>query len=244
MRHVLAIDQGTTGTTVLVIDETLSVKGRGYQEYRQIYPQPGWVEHDPNDIWNSVLSALATALSVSAIEPSSIAAIGITNHRETSVLWDRRTGAPVHNAIVWQDRRTSDTCAALKAAGHEARVRQCTGLTLDPYFSATKVRWMLDHAGLRSRAVAGDLAFGTVDSFLIWQLSAGHGHVTDVTNASRTLLLDLHTRTWSDEMLALFDVPRCILPTVIPSSGVCETTRGYSSSPQKSNLKGHSQLPR
>ena len=144
----------------------------------------------------------------------------------------------MHNAIVWQDRRTSDACAALKAAGHEARVRQCTGLTLDPYFSATKVRWMLDHAGLRSRANAGDLAFGTVDSFLVWQLSAGHGHVTDVTNASRTLLLDLHTRTWSDEMLALFDVPRGILPTVIPSSGICETTRNVPGLPDGIPIAG------
>lgn len=238
MRHVIAIDQGTTGTTVLIIDEKLSVKGRGYQEYRQIYPQPGWVEHDPNDIWNSVLAALAAALKASAIEPSSIAAIGITNQRETSLLWDRRTGAPAHNAIVWQDRRTSDACAALKAAGHEARVKATTGLTLDPYFSGTKVKWMLDNNGLRSRANAGDLAFGTVDSYLIWKLSAGHGHVTDVTNASRTLLLDLNSRTWSDEMLALFDVPRSILPSVIPSSGVCETTRGVPGLPDGIAIAG------
>jgi glycerol kinase len=223
MRHVVAIDQGTTGTTVLIVDETLAVVGRGYQEYRQIYPQPGWVEHNPNDIWDSVLAAMAAALAKSQVNVSSIAAIGITNQRETSLLWERKTGAPAHNAIVWQDRRTADTCAALKASGHEAGVRATTGLTLDPYFSATKVAWMLDHAGLRARAAA--LAFGTVDSYLIWRLTGGQSHVTDVTNASRTLLLDLHSLQWSDTMLELFNVPRSLLPTVIPSSGICGMTK-------------------
>jgi glycerol kinase len=238
MRHVVAIDQGTTGSTVLIIDETLSVKGRGYQEYRQIYPRPGWVEHDPNEIWQSVLSALATALTSSSIDSSSIAAIGITNQRETSLLWDRKSGAPAHNAIVWQDRRTSDACAVYKAAGHEQHVRRVTGLTLDPYFSATKLQWMLDQGGLRASAVAGNLAFGTVDSYLIWKLSAGHCHVTDVTNASRTLLLDLHSRTWSDDMLGLFNIPRSILPTVIASSGVCDTTRGVPGLPNGIPIAG------
>src|ERR1051325_8240889 len=160
MRHVIAIDQGTTGTTVFVLDEALEVRGRGYREFRQIYPQPGWVEHDPEDIWASVLGALGAALA-EAGSPE-IAAIGITNQRETTLLWERAPGRPAHNAIVWQDRRTADYCAQLKAAGHEARVRERTGLTLDPYFSGTKLRWMLEH-GLRARTK--ELAFGTVDSF-------------------------------------------------------------------------------
>src|SRR4051812_1270777 len=159
MRHVIAIDQGTTGSTVLVLDEQLQLRGRGYKEFRQIYPQPGWVEHDPEDIWASVTDALAQALK--AIDPKSIAAIGITNQRETSILWDRKTGKPVHNAIVWQDRRTAERCAELKSSGKEARVRQLTGLTLDPYFSGTKVSWMLHNvSGLAAAAREGALAFG------------------------------------------------------------------------------------
>jgi len=162
MRHVIAIDQGTTGSTVLVLDERLQVRGRGYQEFRQIYPRPGWVEHDPDDIWASVCAALAAALT--GIDPQSIAAIGITNQRETTVVWDRKTGKAIHNAIVWQDRRTAGRCAELTAAGHAARVRELTGLTLDPYFSGTKLRWLLDHVpGAGAAASAGDLAFGTVD---------------------------------------------------------------------------------
>src|SRR5262245_13958736 len=160
MRHVIAIDQGTTGTTVLVLDEELGLRGRGYREFRQIYPTPGWVEHDPEDIWASVTGALEIALAAAKISIAEVAAIGITNQRETTLLWDRATGQPVHNAIAWQDRRTADACAALKAAGHEARVRELTGLTLDPYFSGTKLRWMLDHdPALRARAGTGELAF-------------------------------------------------------------------------------------
>ena len=218
MRHVIAIDQGTTGSTVLVLDEQLQLRGRGYQEFRQIYPQPGWVEHDPEDIWASVTSALAQALV--GIEPSSIAAIGITNQRETSVLWDRTTGKAAHNAIVWQDRRTADRCAQLKTAGHEARVKQLTGLTLDPYFSGTKLAWMLDRL-----PGATNLAFGTIDTFLIWRLTGGKTHATDVTNASRTLLFDITTLAWSDELCALFGVPRSILPEVVASSGQIGETR-------------------
>jgi glycerol kinase len=221
MRHVIAIDQGTTGSTVLVLDEQLHVRGRGYKEFRQIYPQPGWVEHDPEDIWASVLDALGQALG--GIDAGSIAAIGITNQRETSVLWDRKTGKPAHNAIVWQDRRTADRCAELKAAGKEARVRELTGLTLDPYFSGTKVNWMLRN-GLAARV--NELAFGTIDSFLLWRLTGGARHATDVTNASRTLLLDLHTLAWSDELCELIGVPRTLLPEVVPSSGECGTTKG------------------
>jgi glycerol kinase len=225
MRHVIAIDQGTTGSTVLVLDETLALRGRGYQEFRQHYPQPGWVEHDPDDIWSSVCAALAAALR--GIDPASIAAVGVTNQRETTVLWDRKTTRPVHRAIVWQDRRTADRCAELAAAGHAARVRELTGLPIDPYFSGTKLGWLLDRvAGARSAAAAGDLAFGTVDSYLLWRLTGGAVHATDVTNASRTLLFDLHTLAWSDELLQLFGVPRQVLPSVVASSGAVGVTRG------------------
>jgi glycerol kinase len=237
MRHVIAIDQGTTGSTVLVLDEHLQVRGRGYKEFRQIYPQPGWVEHDAEDIWASVLAALGQALA--GIEPSSIAAIGITNQRETSVIWDRKTGKPVHHAIVWQDRRTAERCAELKAAGKEARVRELTGLTLDPYFSGTKVSWLLHHVdGLAADARAGKLALGTIDSFLLWRLTGGATHATDVTNASRTLLFDLHALAWSDELLELIGVPRALLPTVVPSSGTCGTTKGVPGVPDGIAIAG------
>ncbi|MCX5747885.1 MAG: glycerol kinase GlpK [Proteobacteria bacterium] len=236
MRHVISIDQGTTGTTVLVLDQQLAVVGRGYQEFRQIYPQPGWVEHDTEDIWASVQAALAQALVT--IAPSSIAAIGITNQRETSLLWDRATGAPRHHAIVWQDRRTADRCAALKAAGHEPRVRALTGLTLDPYFSGTKLAWMLAQPGLAEDARAGKLAFGTIDSYLCWRLTAGAAHVTDVTNASRTLLFDITRLAWSDELLELLGVPRAILPTVVPSSGTIGVTRGVPGLPDGIPIAG------
>ena len=237
MRHVIAIDQGTTGSTVLVLDEQLQLRGRGYKEFRQIYPTPGWVEHDPEDIWTSVTHALGVALK--GIDPASIAAIGITNQRETSVLWDRKTGKPVHNAIVWQDRRTADRCAELKAAGKEARVKQLTGLTLDPYFSGTKVRWMLDHVdGLAARARAGDIAFGTIDCYLLSRLTGGAVHATDVTNASRTLLLDLHTLSWSDELLEMIGVPRSILPQVVASSGTIGTTKGVPGLPNGIAIAG------
>jgi glycerol kinase len=237
MRHVIAIDQGTTGSTVLVLDEQLAVRGRGYQEFRQIYPQPGWVEHDPEDIWKSVLAALGQALT--GIDAKSIAAIGITNQRETSVLWDRKTGKAPHHAIVWQDRRTADRCAELKAAGKEARVRELTGLTLDPYFSGTKVSWMLHHVdGLAAAARDGKLAFGTVDSYLLWRLTGGAVHATDVTNASRTLLLDLHRLEWSDELCELIGVPRTLLPQVVPSSGTCGQTRGVPGLPDGIPIAG------
>jgi glycerol kinase len=226
MRHVIAIDQGTTGTTVLVLDEELRLRGRGYREFAQHYPQPGWVEHDPEEIWGSVTDALGQALAQAKLGPNDVAAIGITNQRETSVLWDRATGKPVHKAIVWQDRRTSEVCAQLKQAGHAARVRELAGLTIDPYFSATKVAWMLDNAGLRKRGEKGELAFGTVDSFLVHRLTGGAAHVTDVSNASRTLVFELEKLDWSDELLSLFDVPRAVLPAVSPSAGVFGTTRG------------------
>jgi glycerol kinase len=237
MRHVIAIDQGTTGSTVLVLDEQLHVRGRGYKEFRQIYPQPGWVEHDPEDIWASVLDALGQATK--GIEPSSIAAIGITNQRETSVLWDRKTGKAAHNAIVWQDRRTADRCAELKANGKEARVKSLTGLTLDPYFSGTKISWMLHNvSGLAAAARSGDLAFGTIDSYLLWRLTGGAVHATDVTNASRTLLFDLKELTWSDELCEMLGVPRAILPAVVPSSGEAGTTKGVPGVPDGVSIAG------
>jgi glycerol kinase len=227
MRHVIAIDQGTTGSTVLILDETLRVVGRGYREFAQHYPEPGWVEHDPEQIWASVEAALSLALGQAKVAPDAIAAIGITNQRETTIVWDRATGRPVHRAIVWQDRRTADTCAALKAAGHEDAVRARTGLTLDPYFSGTKLAWILrSDPALAAAAARGELAFGTVDSYLLWRLTGGAVHATDVTNASRTLLFDLHTRRWSEELCALFGVEPSLLPTIVPSSGVCGTTRG------------------
>ncbi len=237
MRHVIAIDQGTTGSTVLVLDETLRVAGRGYKEFRQIYPTPGWVEHDPEDIWSSVVFALEQALA--GIDRASIAAIGITNQRETSVLWDRKTGKPVHNAIVWQDRRTAERCAELKAAGKEARVKQLTGLTLDPYFSGTKISWMLSHiSALAAPARAGAIAFGTIDTYLVWRLTAGAVHATDVTNASRTLLFDITALAWSDELLETIGVPRALLPQVVPSSGTIGLTKGVPGLPDGIPIAG------
>jgi glycerol kinase len=237
MRHVIAIDQGTTGSTVLVLDEQLHVKGRGYKEFRQIYPQPGWVEHDPEDIWASVLDALGQATK--QIDAKSIAAIGITNQRETAVIWDRKTGKGAHNAIVWQDRRTADRCAELKANGKEARVRSLTGLTIDPYFSGTKISWMLHNiSGMAAAARAGDLAFGTIDSFLMWRLTGGAVHATDVTNASRTLLFDLKELTWSDELCEMLGVPKAILPSVVTSSGEVGTTKGVPGLPDGVKIAG------
>jgi len=225
--HVLAIDQGTTGTTVMVLDRQLRVRGRVNQEFRQIFPKPGWVEHELEDIWGSTTSTLKRALREAGVRANEIAAIGITNQRETTALWDRRTGRPLHRAIVWQDRRTSEACARLKADGHEPRIREKTGLVVDPYFSATKLQWLLENVkGLRAKAEAGDVAFGTIDSFLVWRLSGGAAHVTDVSNASRTLLMDLRTRTWDREMLELFGVPRAVLPEIRSSSEVYGTTRG------------------
>jgi glycerol kinase len=225
--HVLAIDQGTTGTKVLILDRRLGVRARVDQEFRQIFPRPGWVEHDLEDIWGSTQATLRRALREAGLRGSDIAAIGITNQRETAGLWDRRTGRPVHHAIVWQDRRTTEACARLKAEGHEPRVREKTGLVLDPYFSATKLRWLLDEVkGAREKAEAGALAFGTIDTFLAWRLTGGAAHVTDVSNASRTLLMDLRTRAWDRELLDLFGVPRAVLPEIRPSSQVYGTTRG------------------
>jgi glycerol kinase len=228
--HLLAIDQGTTGTTALVMSRDGATLGRATCEFPQHFPEPGWVEHDPEEIWSSVGRAVTGALQGAGARGTDIAAIGITNQRETTLLWERSTGQPVHRAIVWQDRRTTAHCQRLKQAGHEARVRETTGLVLDPYFSGTKLAWLLEHTpGASQRAERGELAFGTVDSFLIWRLAGGGSsapHVTDATNASRTLLMDLASLSWSDAMCELLNVPRAVLPSIVPSAGVVATTRG------------------
>lgn len=238
MQHILAIDQGTTGTTVLVLDEQLAIKGRGYAEFAQIYPRPGWVEHDPKAIMASVSTALEAALAASSVAATDLCAIGITNQRETVVVWDRATGEPVHHAIVWQDRRTSDVCEALQAAGHQDAVRAATGLPIDPYFSGTKLAWILDQGDLRARAERGELAFGTIDSYLVWQLTGGKQHVTDVSNASRTLLFDIHAMDWSDDLLELFRVPRAVLPAVCASAGEFGKVDGVEQLPQGLPITG------
>src|SRR5512143_1317531 len=225
--HVLAVDQGTTGTTVLILDRRLAVRARVNQEFRQIFPKPGWVEHDLEDIWGSTLSTVQRALREAGLGGRDVAAVGITNQRETTSLWERRSGRPIHHAIVWQDRRTTDACARLKASGHEPAVREKTGLVLDPYFSATKLRWLLENVkGAEEKARDGALAFGTIDTFLVWRLTGGLAHVTDVSNASRTLLVDLRTRDWDRALLDLFGVPRSVLPEIRPSSQVYGVTKG------------------
>ena len=214
-KYILAIDQGTTSSRAIVFDGERKIAGVGQKEFTQHFPQDGWVEHDPEEIWESVVWSIRTALEAAKVTASDIAAVGITNQRETALIWDRATGQPIHNAIVWQDRRTSAYCAELKAAGHEAMVTERTGLLLDPYFSGTKVKWLLDHVeGARERAERGELAFGTVDTFLIWRLTGGKVHATDATNASRTLLYNIGANQWDDELLALLTVPKAILPEV------------------------------
>jgi glycerol kinase len=214
-KHVLAIDQGTTSTRAIVFDRRLQIVGMAQQEFRQIYPKPGWVEHDPEDIWRSVVATCRGALRRAGIRARDLAAIGITNQRETTLIWDRKSGKPIHRAIVWQDRRTADRCASLRGAGAEPAATAASGLILDPYFSGTKVAWLLDHVkGARVKAERGDLCFGTIDSFLIWRLTGGRMHATDATNASRTLMFDIHKRAWSEALLALLDVPGAILPEV------------------------------
>ncbi len=215
MTHILAIDQGTTSSRAIVFDAGLRVKAVAQQEFPQIFPRSGWVEHDPAAIWASVQATIRGAMAEAGLTAKDIAAIGITNQRETTLLWDRATGEPLHNAIVWQDRRTADTCDRLRAEGHEGLIRNTTGLLLDPYFSATKLAWLLDTVeGVRARAERGELAFGTVDSFLIWKLTEGRVHATDATNAARTMLYDIRKGAWSAEILDLFRIPAALLPEV------------------------------
>lgn len=219
MSIILAFDQGTTSSRAIVFDHTGSILAVAQRELTQHYPQSGWVEHDANEIWESQLAVGREVLEQCQLTAADVAAIGITNQRETTVLWDRRTGEPVHHAIVWQDRRTAEYCDSLRAAGHTDWVQQKTGLLIDSYFCATKLRWLLDNVpGIRQRAENGELAFGTVDSWLFWKLTGGRVHATDITNASRTMLFDIAARRWDDKLLELFEIPKSLLPEVFPSS--------------------------
>ncbi|MBE0614793.1 MAG: glycerol kinase GlpK [Burkholderiales bacterium] len=221
MKHILALDQGTTSSRAIIFNEDGSVRAQAQKEFRQIFPHPGWVEHDPEEIWATQRSVARRALARAGLKAADITALGIANQRETVIVWDRKSGLPVHNAIVWQDRRTADACAALKRRGKTNIVRSKTGLVIDPYFSATKLAWLLDSIpGLRLHAERGELAFGTVDSWLAWKLSGGALHITDVSNASRTMLYNIHSGDWDDALLALFRIPRSLLPRVLPSSCV------------------------
>jgi len=219
--YILALDQGTSSSRALVFDAEGRIRGFAQREFRQIYPQPGWVEHDPEEIWDSQREAALQALRASGIAPGEIAALGITNQRETTILWERATGRPIHNAIVWQCRRTAPLCEKLRAEGFDRLILERTGLVLDAYFSGTKIRWLLDHVpGARERARRGQLCAGTVDTWLIWKLTGGRVHATDPSNASRTLLYNIHTRAWDEEILRRLDIPRELLPEVRPSSEV------------------------
>ena len=230
MSAILAIDQGTTGTTCMVIDGDSRILGRSYSEFRQHFPKPGWVEHDAEEIWQVTLRVAQEAMAAAGArvgkgsagtEAVAVAGIGITNQRETVVLWDRATGEPVHHAIVWQDRRTAERCRQLDAEGAEPLIRERTGLIIDPYFSGTKLEWLLDNVpGARERAEQGELAAGTIDSWLIWKLTGGREHVTDPTNASRTMLYNIDSHDWDDDLMELLSVPRAVLPEVRPSSGI------------------------
>jgi len=225
MACVVAVDQGTTGSTVLVFDRQGRVVGRAYSEFRQHYPRPGWVEHDPEEIWRVTLRVLRQACRRARVRARDIVALGITNQRETTVLWDRATGKPVERAIVWQDRRTAAACEEMRGRGLEDVFRRKTGLVLDPYFSGTKLRWLLENVpGAAERARRGELAFGTIDSWLVWKLTGGAVHATDPTNASRTLLYDIHAGAWDAELCGLLEVPASVLPEVRPSSGELAAT--------------------
>jgi glycerol kinase len=238
-KHVLAIDQGTTGTHVTILDARLQVVGRSYREFTQHFPKPSWVEHDLEEIWASSEFCIARALREAGLKGQDIAAVGITNQRETTGLWHRGTGKPLARAIVWQDRRTSDICKELKARGVEPRVREVTGLVLDPYFSGTKLTWMFEHVkGARARADKGEVCFGTIDTWLVYKLTGGAVHVTDVSNASRTLLMDLRSLTWDDELRALLGVPAACLPQIRGSAEVYGTTKGMKSLPDGIPISG------
>lgn len=226
-KFILALDQGTTSSRSIVFDHNGNIISVAQKEFRQIFPQPGWVEHDANEIWSTQYGTMAEALVKAGITLKDIAAVGITNQRETTVVWDRTTGQPVYNAIVWQDRRTASYCDELKAAGHAASIQQKTGLIIDAYFSATKLKWILDNvAGAREKAAKGELAFGTIDTWLVWKLTNGKAHVTDVSNASRTMLFNIHSLQWDEALLELFDIPPAVLPQVKSSSAVYGETEG------------------
>ncbi|NML85198.1 glycerol kinase GlpK [Polaromonas sp.] len=219
MTYLLALDQGTSSSRSIVFDEDGRIVAQAQQELPQIFPRPGWVEHDPMEIWRGQLATARQALGMAGLKASEIRAVGITNQRETTVVWHRKTGQPLHHAIVWQDRRAEATCAQLREQGHEALIQSRTGLLIDAYFSGTKLKWLLDHVpGARAQADRGELAFGTIDSWLIWQLTGGAVHATDVSNASRSMLFNVHTNQWDDELLALLDIPASLMPIVKPSS--------------------------
>jgi len=221
MNYVLALDQGTTSSRSILFNHDGQIEATAQKEFEQIFPEPGRVEHDPNEIWSSQMGTAAEVMSRAGVPVDQIAAIGITNQRETTILWDRATGRPIHNALVWQDRRTAGMCDELREAGHASLIQNKTGLIVDAYFSGTKVKWLLDHVdGARERAEAGELAFGTVDSWLVWKMTKGEVHVTDATNASRTLLYNIHDGTWDHELLELLDIPRAVLPEVRSSSEI------------------------
>ncbi len=222
MAYILALDQGTTSSRALLFDRAGTVVATAQREFRQIFPQPGWVEHDATEIWATQSGVMHEVLAKAGIRATDVAAIGITNQRETTVVWERSSGRPIANAVVWQDRRTAAHCDELKAAGHADNIAAKTGLVIDAYFSGTKLKWLLDNVpGARARAQRGELAFGTIDSWLVWNLSDGRAHVTDASNASRTLLFNIHSGDWDDDLLRLFDVPRAMLPSVVASSGTC-----------------------
>lgn len=236
---ILAVDQGTTGTTIAVMATDGRLLGSVNHEFPQIYSKPGWVEHEPEAIWSSVLKGIRAVLRKGLAKPASIIAIGITNQRETALLWDRDSGKPLNNAVVWQCRRTTDFCEALKKRGHEPAIRSKTGLVLDPYFSASKFRWLLDNTpGIGRRLNQGKVAAGTIDSFLLWRLTGGAIHATDVSNASRTSLLNLETQAWDEELLTLFGVPRHMLPEVAPSSAILGHTKGLRDLPDGIPIAG------
>ena len=237
---LLAIDQGTTGTTVMIVDPSLAVRSRVNLEFKQYLPKPGWVEHDAEEIWESTQRCIAEALTRARLQGGDIAAIGITNQRETTVLWSRDTGRPIHRAIVWQCRRTAPRCEALRREGLEPLFRQRTGLVLDAYFSGTKIEWLLDNVdGARRLADAGHLAFGTIDSFLLSRLTGGAAHATEVSNASRTLLMSLATGDWDPELCQLLRVPFRLLPEIRPNAGAFGDTRGVPGLPRRHSDHGH-----
>lgn len=238
MGYLVAIDQGTTGNTVMVLDEKLNVQAKVTHEFPQIYPRPGWVEHDPETIWGSVLDALAGAIEASGIDAKEIIAIGITNQRETTFVWERSSGAPIHNAIVWQCRRTEPFCRELREAGLAPMFERKTGLVVDPYFSGTKVRWILDELDAHGRAESGDLCFGTSDSFLVWRLTRGQSFVTDASNAARTLMMDLESLTWDAELLDALKVPLGMLPEICGNAEVYGHTRGVPGLPDGIPIAG------
>lgn len=224
-QFILALDQGTTSSRAILFDQKGQIRSMAQKEFRQIFPQSGWVEHNPKDIWSSQVSVAAEAMSELGINGKALKGIGITNQRETAIVWDRETGEPVYNAIVWQDRRTADFCNELTRKGYTQKIREKTGLLIDSYFSATKVKWILDNVpGVRQAAKHGKLAFGTVDSWLVWKLTQGRMHITDVTNASRTLLFNINTLEWDKELLDIFDIPASLMPEVVPSSGIIDVT--------------------